>query len=60
LWRHEASHEAARHGQSLISHYCFFSASNLLAQFFFLRQKIIQIPYMALKKDSGNLALRLL
>jgi hypothetical protein len=33
-----------------------------LAQFFssFSRQKIIQIPYMALKKDSGNLAVRLL
>jgi hypothetical protein len=39
-----------------------FLASNLLAQFFFSfsRQKIIQIPYMALKKDSGNLAVRLL
>jgi hypothetical protein len=36
-----------------------FLASNLLAQFFsFSRQKTIQISYMALKKDSGNLAVR--
>jgi hypothetical protein len=28
--------------------------------FSFSRQKIIQISYMALKKDSGNLAVRLL
>jgi hypothetical protein len=37
-------------------------ASNLLAQFFssFSRQKIIQNSYMALKKDGGNLAVRLL
>jgi hypothetical protein len=38
-----------------------FLASNLLAQFFsFSRQKIIQIHYMALKKDSVNLAVHLL
>jgi hypothetical protein len=36
-----------------------FLASNLLEQFFsFSRQKIIQISYMALKKDCGNLAVR--
>jgi hypothetical protein len=52
LWRF-----VARNGQS---HYCFL-ASNLLAQFFFFfAPKIIQISYMALKKDSGNLAVRLL
>jgi hypothetical protein len=37
-----------------------FLTSNLLEQFFFSfsRQKIIQISYMALKKDCGNLAVR--
>jgi hypothetical protein len=45
---------------SLSSPIAAFLASNLLTQFFsFSRQKIIQIPYMALKKD-GNLAVRLL
>jgi hypothetical protein len=59
LWRHEAT----RHGQSLISHgIAAFLALNLVEQFFssFSRQKIIQISYMVLKKDCGNLAVRLL
>jgi hypothetical protein len=55
LWRHEA----ARLGQSLISHYCFFSLKPASSFFSFSRQKIIQISYMALKKDSGNIRTKL-